>query len=234
MLFITSISPKHILGDRQQHCMNTMLEKGEVHSLNHPDEIEILKDRYPGVKFYPNYSTQKYLRENFKHFVRVNELFLHPLKIGYTGDVCIINSDIELSEQFDVSLLSAYAGKGLLYLHRYDYDNDKTKANRYTMGIDAMIIHTDLIDCLPQTMHCLGQTYWDIVFPWLFNQQGVQLFSIHKPLILHQRHKFQHGPPDWAYFGKHTGQIAGRDNFKPADVSTWLYKFLETATKIIA
>lgn len=238
MLFLTSISPKHILEGRQEHCVRTILEKGELHSLNHPTEIEFLKDKYPGVKFIPTWGTQKNLRENFKHYIPVHALFNHPLNIGYKGEICIINSDIEIGEKFDLGLLTAYATKGLCYLHRYDYDDEKyiSRAQPYKMGIDAMAIHTEYLEnnTLPQIMHCLGQTYWDIVYPFIFkNNLGIDLYNINRPFIYHKNHKMQHTIKDWEYWGKHSCQILGRQNFKPGELSDWLYKFLDVATKQI-
>jgi hypothetical protein len=233
MLFITSISPKHIIEGRQAECVETILQKGDLHSLNHPDEIEILKDLYPKVKFVPTYSTQKHLREKYKYYVRVNALFNHPLNIGYKGDVCIINSDIEIGEKFDTGKIATKTGQGLVYLHRHDYEENKERAQRYTMGIDAMCIHTEFIDCLPQVMHCLGQTYWDILFPYLFWKEGIKLFTVTEPYIYHKKHHIQYNSKDWEYWGKHTAQVVGRDNHRPAEISTWLYKLLETSTTII-
>lgn len=233
MLFLTSISPKHILEGRQEHCVNTIIEQGELHSLNHPSEIEILKDLYPKVKFIPTYRTQKTLREKYKHYVTVNALFDHALDIGYKGEVCIINSDIELGEAFDKKLLNIYGGKGLFYLHRHDYEDSLTHSRIYKSGIDAMCIHTELINCVPQVMHCLGQTYWDILYPYLFHREGVPLFTTLQPFIYHKVHHIQYSSRDWEFWGKHTAQVVGRENHRPAELSTWLYKFLETATKIV-
>ena len=233
MLFITSISPKHILEGRQEHCVGTILAKGELHSLNHPSEIEILKDLYPGVKFVPTYRTQKNLREKYKHYVTVNALFDHALDIGYKGEICIINSDIELGEKFDETVLGAYATKGLCYLHRYDYDDNISRAQLYKAGIDAMCIHTSFINCLPQTMHCLGQCYWDIIFPYFFWTGGVELYTIQQSYIYHKKHHMQYSTKDWEFWGKHSALVTGRETHRPGELSTWLYKLLDTATKII-
>ncbi|MGL4337814.1 MAG: hypothetical protein ACRCST_13055, partial [Turicibacter sp.] len=122
MVFITSISPRHVLEDRQQQATSTWLTHGQVYSLNHPDEITVLKKQGydERIVFVPTYRTQENLFR--KKYVCLNAL-TDFIKQENFDRACIINSDICITE--DKSVIEMIKGEmmdSFVYLHRWNFN----------------------------------------------------------------------------------------------------------------
>ena len=90
MRFITSISPKRI--ERQQYCMATWLQYGEIVAIQTADEIPMLQEQFPEVKFVSTDKTGK-------------ELFGYPSRVNISamveqGPGLLINSDIKFEQSY--------------------------------------------------------------------------------------------------------------------------------------
>lgn len=225
-VFLTSIAPKHVIPFRQSECVKSWQQHGDVISLNHPEEIEQIADKYPGVTFVPTLRTQKALLG--KHYVCFNAL------VDYIRDqkleaAIIINSDIEMPVWHPEILL--HRDSGLVYLHRWDYDETFSEAKFYVMGIDAWVINHKWADRLPQTMYTLGQTFFDLYVPYAFHTNKIPCYTNKiRPIIYHKNHPAQYSAKDWDRFGNYTGFLLGKKEWRPDEVSRYLYASLKQIT----
>lgn len=185
-IFITSISPRHIIDGRIKSAISTW--HGDIYSLNCGGEIEKLVDEYKNVKFIKVDKTAKYIYG--KDYVFLNDVFSFIEKLN--KDVILINSDIDV---IDIELLKKmqYEAKmGLVYLHRHDYVNDINQGVIYKQGIDAMIINRQIANLYPYTLLALGCTHWDIYFPYHYSKIGVPIISTERKVIGHNVHRVQY------------------------------------------
>lgn len=98
----TSLSPSHHNINNQRIALESWHKSAvEIYSLNHPDEIDALKKKYPQ---YINFiSTTKTTNHLFgKHYILINEMLDH-FKEKKTGDIImLINSDIILNSASEI------------------------------------------------------------------------------------------------------------------------------------
>lgn len=232
MTFLTSISPRHVVEGRQQECVRSWLKYGEVISFNHPSEIEALKTQGydEHVTFLPTYRTQKPMFG--KHYVTINAIadYIKEHSLQYA---CMINSDIEIDTDEDtMNDIKMKMSTQFVYLHRYDFDSDKSKGNIYMDGVDAFFMNAEMAETFPQVMYCLGQTYFDLWIPWHFLvMREMQITTVNsKPIIFHKRHPAQYNQGDWHRMGKFTGLLIGMPFQKPEEVSGKMYTTLRKNT----
>lgn len=233
MIFLTSISPKHTLENRQQLAVKSWLVHGDVISFNHPSEIEILKTQGydERIKFMPTNRTQKAFFG--RHYVCINTLTDYVVE-NKIDNACMINSDISITEnKSTIEKCKEQIKNGFVYLHRWDMDGDNKKASHiYMDGIDAFFFNHTLAETLPQTMYCLGQTYFDIWLPYHFLViYNMPIISIRtEPIIYHQRHHVQYDQGMWITMGKYTAFLTGKDHLRPEGVSSSIYTTLRKHT----
>lgn len=234
MIFLTSISPKHVLENRQQETVKTWLKYGEVISFNHPSEIEILKTQGfdSNIQFKETYDTQIGFFD--KYYVRVNALTNYVLE-KKIDNACMINSDIEFHANTEyLKILKKEMDNSFVYLHRWDYDKKINQSNMYNLGVDAFFFNQKLAATLPQTMYCLGHTYFDIWLPYHFLVNQVPLLSVNsRPIINHKLHPAQYNQAAWRIMGKYTAFLIGRDGLDAAKTSSFIYKHIWANTKYI-
>lgn len=202
MIAITSISPVHIHGDHQQNCIQSWINAGyEVHSLNHRDEIERIKEFYPQVKFFPTHRT--HLKTLGKPYVIISALIDHA-KEQKDDHYLLINSDIEIYDKDSVTTnnLKRWSEDGIIVIHRQDYDQDINYFRQYVDGIDGFFLNKKWLDVYPQTLLCMGQCFWDYWMPWIPIRQNVKVFTPSAPYLFHKMHNAQYSPDNWKKFGK--------------------------------
>ena len=86
MKFLTSISPRRI--ERQQYCMATWLQYGEITAVQTAGEIPLLQPQFPNVQFV---ATEKTGALTFGYPSRVNISAMID-----QGPGLLINSDIKI------------------------------------------------------------------------------------------------------------------------------------------
>jgi hypothetical protein len=230
MNFITSICPKHTYESMQMDCLKEWNELGRVYSMNCADEIEVLKPFYPFVEFIETKQTAK--RHFGKPYVYVDEIL--AFITAKNEPFVLINSDISIDKE-QLKKLFGKEKEGLVYLHRWDYKDAKNSSQIYKMGIDALIINPLLLKYIPKTCLFLGGTYWDIVYPYLYLQAGVPIFSVrNKPVIFHKEHPARYSNEDWKRLGQHAGWVIQKEDFTPAQVSGYIYNNLNVHTQWIS
>lgn len=223
MLALTSLSPSHKNADVQKACIQSWIDNGFTPvSLNHPDELDMLGDIYDNVRLVPTYST---MEATFgRPYVRVSALIDYA-KGQEDEQILLINSDIKIIDNGGLTdKLKALTEKAVVFIHRWDYENDLDKAMRYDLGIDAMFLNKRHLGLFPQSNLCLGQCFWDYVFPYQAQKAGAPLKRVVEKYIYHKAHHAQYSKENW----QHTAQIARTEcqlwgYFKAEGISAMLY-----------
>lgn len=231
MIFITSISPKHVNMQQQIDAVNSWLVHGKVISVNHESEITNLCNVFKDVEFR---DTERTAKPKFnKHYVYIDKLIDEALK--FDEPVMIINSDIEItSDKKLIDIIKQYDGKACVYLHRWDYVSDKAKAKIYREGVDAILIPKEKAKHIPSSLFFLGATHWDIWYPFAFYSATTPLVSItSKPVIYHKEHAFQYSSEQWSKLGRHCGWLMGQPDISAAQASERCYRILRSATNFL-
>lgn len=227
-MFLTSISPKHILESRQQEATKSWLTHGEVISFNHPDEIEIIKSQGydPRITFMPTYRTQKAMFG--KHYVCINEITDFIKRENIQG--CMINSDISI-DPVKSKIQKAFASMsgGFVYLNRWDF-SDNRQPSIYKLGIDAFFFNKEMAETLPQTSFCLGHCFFDIWLPYHFLINQYPIVSMNEPVIYHKLHNVQYNEGHWFNMGQHAALWMGQPSLHPRQVARKIYNALEKHT----
>lgn len=229
MIFLTSISPRHILEGRQQEATKSWLKHSRVISLNHPSEIEVLKTQGydKDIEFVPTLRTQKGLFN--RHYVCLNALTDYIREHNFE-QACVINSDISISEDTTkMDRIKEAMQTSFVYLHRWNFGSDPKQSMEYRDGVDAFFFTPAMADLLPQTMFCLGHCFFDIWLPWFYVIKGYHITSFKEPIIYHQNHQIQYDQGNWHFMGLHTANLTGF-SLRPGEISRKAYNMLQTNT----
>ena len=210
-----------------QECVKSWQVHGTVYSINHPDEIIKIKELFPDVEFIPTYQTQIGLVG--KPLVTIDCIF-NEMRFRHNGKSLFINSDCSLTQDKEL-LLSQFQEGRFTYLHRWNYDNTEEVSFHYINGVDAFLFTTvSVLDSIPATHFCVGQTYFDLYYPYSIAMAGMEVCTSTKKIVFHKNHKEQYKPEDWILFGNYCGLLISKRMEKPAQITEFLYKFLRTLT----
>lgn len=196
MIAITSISPTHTNGDVQLKAVKSWQDAGfKVYAFQAPHEVEIMKQQYPDVEFVPTYRTMQNL---FKApYVSINAMLDYSRSMNFP-QIMIINSDIIIGENTDrLKHLYSNCDKAMIVLNRMDYKEDMSTGVRYEYGMDAFIIHRDYYHLYPQSIYCMGQTWWDYWIQYIAILKGKKVFRDTTPIIFHKEHPVQYNSAEW-------------------------------------
>jgi len=193
---LTSISPKHVMSHVQPMATKSWVDAGfKVLSFNCPNEILVLKEAFPDVQFISCYRTMEGV---FKAPYVPISAFIDYAKEHDLEQVMLINSDIVLRDEaneFDKYWNCAV--NGLVISNREDHNGAFTNGSRYLLGFDVFIINSGHYHLIPQSMFCMGQTWWDYWIPYRFIKHGVSVFEAREPLFFHQVHDIQYDNSEW-------------------------------------
>jgi hypothetical protein len=128
-----------------------------------------------------------------KKYVSINAM-LDWAKEQKEDQFLFINSDIIIN---DPKGLLNQVRDGVAMIKRMDFDEDISKAKKYDHGIDAFIIPYKYLKIFPQSIYCMGQTFWDYWIPFRTVKEGVKLFEIKEPIIFHKKHNVQYKQDQW-------------------------------------
>lgn len=232
MNIFSSIPFKHANGEEYiKQCVQSWSQHGQVYSVNHPTEMIEIKDKYPDVKFIPTYQTQKAITG--KPLVMIDAI-LNEMRFRHEGQSMFINSDCHITDDAEV-LKKQFIQDKVTYLHRWNYSGlDTENSSHYVNGIDALLFtNMAVLDSIQQTHFCIGQTYFDLWYPFAIQMAGMQLTTSSDKIIFHKDHKEQYSHSDWQRMGEYTALITNKKNYKPAQVSEYLYNFLRKMTERI-
>jgi hypothetical protein len=217
---ITSISPRHSIGDAQIKAVQSWVDHGlKVYSFNCSEEIEELQGKYPNVTFIDPDRTAQGLYK--RPYIFISSFIDHAIKEGFEA-VMLINSDIVINGSVD-QLFKDSEG-GLVFANRYDHNGDFQNPTRYKNGFDVFIIHSKYYGVIPQSLFAMGQTWWDYWVPFRFIRSGVRIKLVTDCLFLHARHAVQYDSAEWIRMTEHFQWIEQHMlKMRPQDVNNRVF-----------
>jgi glycosyltransferase involved in cell wall biosynthesis/ADP-heptose:LPS heptosyltransferase len=199
-LIATSIAPKNI--DRQVAAVQTWLNLGfDVVSININQEIEILKNSFPDVRFIPT------KRDGSRLYDRPVIYLDDVLEYFHNADceICgIVNSDIFLAGDHDIVVyIQEHAKNSIVYGARVDVESmDNLNGEFYMDGFDFFFFDKSIISCFPKSDFCLGLPWWDywvLLIPIL---EGIPAKRLDNHFAFHVRHNIKWELNYWASLAK--------------------------------
>lgn len=220
----TSISPKHAMAHAQPFAVETWIEAGfKVLSFNGMGEIDQLKDQYPNVEFVPCRTADGLFK---RPYVPISA-FIDYAKSKDIEQVMIINSDIVLKDGHgDINKYLDWCDNGLVIANREDHEGAFDNGVRYMHGFDVFVVHSKHYGLIPQTLFCMGQTWWDYWLPFRFIKNKVPVTCVKEPIFYHQSHDVQYDSIEWSRMTKHFQWVEGYSDGNPQKTTAEVYKFI--------
>jgi hypothetical protein len=221
LLTITSISPSHHNGD---------VQKKAVASWPSPKVAIQTEEECLSMSGYDIQmaSTHRTARRTMKApYVMISAMIDYARALDADA-LMLINSDIELHDPDNV--LPGYVEEsvnGLIFANRHDHNGDYDDPQRYAHGFDVFIIHRNYFDILPQSMFCMGQTWWDYWIPYRFIQAKIPITLVKEPIFLHQRHPVQYNQKEWERMTEHFRWMEGYHIGRPQQVTNDVYRLIK-------
>jgi hypothetical protein len=227
---LTSISPNHSMAHAQPLAVKSWEDSGfKVVSLNGKAEIDSLKEQFPTVEFVESRTMQGIYKAPY---IPISAFIDYAKEKQYEA-ILLINSDIVLKDEYNhLKKYLDWSVNGLVIANREDHDGTFTNAVRYQFGFDAFIIHSRFYDSIPQTMFCMGQTWWDYWLPFRFINTGKSVVLVREPLFYHQSHAVQYNNAEWVKMTKHFQWIENRiESVRPQQLTGEIYRYIRKRVK---
>jgi len=221
----TSIAPKNL--KKQAKAIESWTKLGfDVVSLNCGEEINILQESFPDVKFV---QAKRDARNTFgKPFIYFDE-FLEYFQENDCEFCGIVNSDIFLiGDKGIISFIQSQARNALVYASRVEIDSlEVLRGEVYEDGFDFFFFHKSLISCFPKSDFCMGVPWWDywaLLIPAL---EGFQIKKFVTPFAYHIKHSFNWDNEQWIFLAEKCfeyllGKINENSNANP-DNNPWIH-----------
>jgi tetratricopeptide (TPR) repeat protein/glycosyltransferase involved in cell wall biosynthesis len=217
ILVATSIAPHDVVNQKQ--AIQSWIDLGfEVVSLNSPEEIAILRERFHEVKFHAvERNSEKLFGKPYVYFDDFIEFFKTVDRAAYG----IVNSDIHLKANKEITAyLLGETVESLVFGHRLDVSSiDTCRGDFYRNGFDFFFFDNALLELYPESIVSIGVTWWDywaVLIPAL---KGLTIKKLISPLAYHIRHENRWDRKQWKYVGRHIS-----DHLKAEDIDkgqTW-------------
>ncbi len=223
MIALTSISPRHAIGDAQIKAVESWKAQGcRVISLNTKAEIAELKDRYD-VEFVEVTLTAKGLYK--VPYIFISSFIDHARNNGFES-IMLINSDIIVTGS--VAEYFKQSKNGLVFCSRTDFNRDFQDQKLFPSGFDVFFIHSDYFDILPNSLFVMGQTCWDYWIPFRFIRENINIKLVQEPIFMHERHGAQYDGKEWEKMAKHFQWIESYlEKARPIDMTTTVYRMIQ-------
>jgi hypothetical protein len=204
MIFVTSLSPKHISIKTQEEAIESWKAiTSKIYSLNCKSEILDLKKKveYNGVEFVEVEGTGQGLFN--KPVVQIKEIltFINNLQIEANQPIAIINSDIIVKGDREIlDRIEKESNNGLIFVSRYNFRESLEDGLIEKWGFDIFISTKSTFSILQQIVndiYCMGVCFWDYWIPYTCIKKGIKTFWLNKPWAYHKEHKKQWSKRDW-------------------------------------
>jgi hypothetical protein len=227
LIALTSISPRHAIGDAQIKAVESWKAQGcRVISLNTDSEISLLKDRYD-IEFVATNQTTEGL---YKVPYVLISAFIDHAKSNRFESIMLINSDIILSGSVDKYF--EQCKDGLVFANRTDFSDNYQQQKTYPNGFDVFFIHSEYYGLLPKTLFAMGQTWWDYWLPYRFIMSRVQLFLVKDPIFMHERHPVQYNAEEWQRMTRHFSWVENYlERGRPQDINNTVFRLIQAKCK---
>lgn len=179
MKFLTSLSPNRI--ERQQLCLKTWEQFGEITAVQTAGDVAILEPHFPGVNFVTTELTGAGLyglpnRPRIKAIVD-------------QGPGLLINSDIKItSTQQEFEKDWTPKAKQFNVGVRWDFEAPKGPKVINKCGVDAFLITEEVMQLLPDVGFLIGVPMWDYWIVWHMLTERFRIQSKISQGLLHLKH----------------------------------------------
>jgi hypothetical protein len=202
----------------------------DVYSVNPINEIEIVKDKFPYVKFI---ETDDIFIYGEKKLIKLNSI-LNSMKMIDSKKFAIINSDIILKRDIPTKFLKS----DLTIATRWELD-DINKPYPFNNGYDLFIFNKDMIDLYLNDNYVIGMPWWDFWIPLITIKLQLTVNHIKSPIIFHRTHDTNYDNDIWIKFGEYLYKdIIVNLMKRKIDIDVWTFctvvkKFIESKQKNI-
>ena len=198
MNIFTTINPNGNF-EAQNEAMSSWASKFSVYSVNTKNDIGKIKDLYPYIKFI---ETEEIYLYKGKELIKLNAI-LKAIKNSDKEYACIVNSDIILNTNIDVSSLlkDKYLDKGLIVSTRFELDEDKDPYP-FTAGYDIFIFNKKNVNLFLNKKYVIGMPWWDYWMPIISNKNQFNIYHISNRYIYHRTHQTNYDVDIWEEFGQ--------------------------------
>ena len=198
MNIFTTINPNGNF-EAQNEAMSSWASKFSVYSVNTKNDIGKIKDLYPYIKFI---ETEEIYLYKEKELIKLNAI-LEAIKNSDKEYACIVNSDIILNTNIDVSSLlkDKYLDKGLIVSTRFELDEDKDPYP-FTAGYDMFIFNKKNVNLFLNKKYVIGMPWWDYWMPIISNKNQFNIYHISNRYIYHRTHQTNYDVDIWEEFGQ--------------------------------
>ena len=194
MKIFTTVNPKGNF-EAQEEALRSWASKYEVISVNHEEEIECAKERFPFVRFVESEGSFDY---NGKKLVTLNSI-LSAIKKEGDRYCAIVNSDIILDG--NLSIPSKNIDDGLVIATRWELDG-KEETYPFVNGYDLFIFDRKNADLFMNPKYVIGMPWWDFWIPSIAIKAGLKVSHIKTKKILHRTHDTNYDGDIWISFGE--------------------------------
>ena len=232
---VTSIPPRLMreqngrnIGDKYQvDCVSSWVAAGlNVLSVNVPDEIPELAQRFPQVQFVP---AERDARAIAGRPTPLIDDLLRVLARQPQSVVGIINADLCLEARRDwIDGVRAAVASTILIGHRLDVGGWSTQAGEivangvpYIGGFDLFFFERNAIpDFLARggagQCFSIGMPWWDFWLPVAMALQGCRVALLERPVAAHLVHPIKYDPAVWEHAGAQFIDYVQRQAADPA------------------
>ena len=198
MNIFTTINPNGNF-EAQNEAMSSWASNFTIYSLNTKEDIDSIKDLYPYINFIETEET--YFYKN-KKLIKLNAI-LKAIENSDKEYVCIVNSDIILNTNMDISILlkDRYLDKGVIIGTRFELDGDK-EPYPFTAGYDIFIFNKKNVNLFLNKNYVIGMPWWDYWIPIISNKNSFTIYHINSKLIYHKTHQTNYDGDVWNEFGQ--------------------------------
>lgn len=196
MFLITSLSPKQEKVSQQYAAIQSWIRAGfEVISFNSIRDIATIRE----YKVYDEFNI--YFEESETNLVGLANI----LRKFNSVEFCLVNADIEFTnneEVWNIIKNTIEEENILLYLCRYNYNNDKSDCELERFGIDTFFVpkgfYMNVAEKIPDYLY-IGKPLWDYFLPFIAVQETIRitLKYSHQPLTFHKNHEKRWNKQEW-------------------------------------
>jgi len=194
MNVFTTINPKGNF-ESQEEALRSWASKYEVISVNHAEEIESAKERFPFVRFVESEGSFDYLGKNL---VPLNSI-LKAIKKEGERHCAIVNSDIILEGSMNIPAKNIDGG--LVIATRWELDGQK-ETYPFSNGYDLFIFERNNADLFMNSRYVIGMPWWDFWIPSIAIKAGMKVSHIKSKKIFHRTHETNYDGDVWISFGE--------------------------------
>lgn len=179
MRFITSLSLKRI--ERQQYCMETWKQFGDITAVQTVGDVEILKPHFPDVNFVTTELTGEH-QYGLPNRPRIKAMVDQGPGLLINSDIKITSSRQEFENDWTPKPKQFNVGV------RWDFDAPKSEKIINSCGIDAFLITEEVMECLPDVGFVIGVPMWDYWIVWHMMTERFKIKSKTSQGLLHLKH----------------------------------------------